>query len=718
MTSSEQEAVKFLAALGYSVEDVGPLEIRLIGGRAVPLIFFKFDFEAIQKANQDGANVYFGVAHRDGRGGKTENVTYATTLWADIDGKDWDQNNYDDGKTAALEHLKKEVPSELAPSIVVDSGHGYHVYWLLRSPYAFSSDDRRAEFTSTLERLSLVLKGDRRVKDISRILRLPGTMNTKDAEHRLCSIIHWAPDNLYDFDAVARWAGSAAPKPKGKQDKTRHSDFSRDLDIAIQALPRLSTARVDDYESWIAVGMALHSISSDTDQADILLALWDNWSRRSSKYHPGECAEKWESFSLDRNQVLTIDSLMKWANEDSGQRIIVPGGRNPKPSQILKALTDMGYEFRQNDMNDMIFVSGTPLSDGLKARIIVRLNENKYRNNQLAEYTWTAEAYDNKFHPIQSHLEDLEWDHVSRFDMIGRYVLDEDGLFPVLLRAWMIGAVGKILGSRKGQHHPMLVLDGSQGIGKSRFVWWLGSILPQFYVASPINPDDKDFLIRQCSMFVWEVEELGSTFRRSDREALKAFMSREFVNIRKPYGRYDIQKPVTASYIGTINNEGGFLTDPTGNRRFRICTVAVMDWNYCKDIDINQLWAEAVWLHRSGVSSDLDKANEEIITGKNDDYLAEDPIETILWNIYEVTGNPNHYVRIAEIISEIRGYNVGIDMNMVNSNRIAAILTRSGIRRKRVNVEGYGGRPVWIGLARRDEPLPMMSSLDITRFVK
>ncbi|MFB2877801.1 bifunctional DNA primase/polymerase [Floridanema aerugineum] len=46
----------------------------------------------------------------------------------------------------------------------------------------------------------------------------------------------------------------------------------------------------DNYQSWIFIGMALKYISHS------LLSEWDTWSQLSSKYHPGECQYKWESF--------------------------------------------------------------------------------------------------------------------------------------------------------------------------------------------------------------------------------------------------------------------------------------------------------------------------------------------------------------------------------------------------------------------------------------
>lgn len=54
-----------------------------------------------------------------------------------------------------------------------------------------------------------------------------------------------------------------------------------DQDWAISYLDALSPSRADDYDSWLAVGMALHSVS------DSLFNEWDKWSHQSAKYKAG-----------------------------------------------------------------------------------------------------------------------------------------------------------------------------------------------------------------------------------------------------------------------------------------------------------------------------------------------------------------------------------------------------------------------------------------------
>ena len=43
------------------------------------------------------------------------------------------------------------------------------------------------------------------------------------------------------------------------------------------------------YTEWMTVGMALKQEGFPCD-------VWDEWSRNDRRYHPGECARKWNTF--------------------------------------------------------------------------------------------------------------------------------------------------------------------------------------------------------------------------------------------------------------------------------------------------------------------------------------------------------------------------------------------------------------------------------------
>ncbi len=110
-------------------------------------------------------NIYFGVAPRNDRGGRKENIQAATCLWADLDGKHFGS------KQDAYRSLES---FSLTPLMVVDSGNGYHAYWLLKEP---TNELARVEAINL--GIAQAIGGDR-TYDITRILRVPGTTNWKD----------------------------------------------------------------------------------------------------------------------------------------------------------------------------------------------------------------------------------------------------------------------------------------------------------------------------------------------------------------------------------------------------------------------------------------------------------------------------------------------------------------------------------------------------------
>lgn len=94
-----------------------------------------------------------------------------------------------------------------------------------------------------------------------------------------------------------------------------HKNQANDIDYAISYLNALSSHRADNYDEWLTIGMALHNVDNS------LLFEWEKWSRQSSKYKPGECQKKWNSFSP--NGTITIATLGHLAKEDGWESLNV-----------------------------------------------------------------------------------------------------------------------------------------------------------------------------------------------------------------------------------------------------------------------------------------------------------------------------------------------------------------------------------------------------------
>ncbi|MGK7950541.1 MAG: bifunctional DNA primase/polymerase, partial [Xenococcaceae cyanobacterium] len=108
---------------------------------------------------------------------------------------------------------------------------------------------------------------------------------------------------------------SAPPLLRSSAKKTSHRPTSTplqgkwtDIDYALSYLSALSYHRADNYDEWLTVGMALHSVD------DSFLCEWEKWSSESDKYKPGECAKKWQSFSTGGG--VTLGTLAHMAKQD------------------------------------------------------------------------------------------------------------------------------------------------------------------------------------------------------------------------------------------------------------------------------------------------------------------------------------------------------------------------------------------------------------------
>jgi hypothetical protein len=149
----------------------GHCESNLVETRALPARRQEFhrlgDWPAVEAWCQrfKDENLYVSVATRNG-GGTKEHIVEIPAVWCDIDFKDLLQ----------AEAKKRLWESPARPSLVVESGGGYHVYWRLKEP-ATRKDIPRIEALN--RQIAAYLNGDPQATDASRILRLPGTLNFK-----------------------------------------------------------------------------------------------------------------------------------------------------------------------------------------------------------------------------------------------------------------------------------------------------------------------------------------------------------------------------------------------------------------------------------------------------------------------------------------------------------------------------------------------------------
>jgi hypothetical protein len=97
--------------------------------------------------------------------GKGQDVLQINCLWANLDNK-W-------AAGGAIEVIQRIDEFPLHPSITVNSGYGYHVYFVFHDPLRCSL---LLEWSEMVRGLKDALHGDERLI-ISQVMRLPSTLN-------------------------------------------------------------------------------------------------------------------------------------------------------------------------------------------------------------------------------------------------------------------------------------------------------------------------------------------------------------------------------------------------------------------------------------------------------------------------------------------------------------------------------------------------------------
>lgn len=364
-----------------------------------------------------------------------------------------------------------------------------------------------------------------------------------------------------------------------------------------------------------------------------------------------------------------------------------------KTNDYIMALEASGVYLRMNDMSDRIeYDTGAPVSDAQLAVMLNRMRDLDLKDIGRMKDAIVEAAVRNRYHPIRDYLQDLTWDGRDHFGALMSKLTMTSPIADVFWRKWLIGSVAKIFA---GGQNFMLVLLGGQNKGKSRLARWLCP-MPEMFYEGPINPDDKDSLVRLMNHWIWEVAELESTTKRSERAALKHFITTQIVTVRQSYGRTDTKKPASASLLGTINEDGtGFLNDTTGNRRYGVIHIADIDWSY-ENIDINQLWAQIYAAYLNGEQWELSQAEREIQAEINSGHMISSPVEELLLQYFDIDpSNTETFSGTMDILEKLQ--NMGLRGDQFrNKMEVASVLTKMGLTpvQKRADgrrIRGYAG---------------------------
>ena len=481
-------------------------------------------------------------------------------------------------------------------------------------------------------------------------LRWTGCQSVVAGDHPLTPGYRWvakySPDDLPIAEAPPELlermlkpvdAVVAPPEPRtaaGTDDTTRARSY----------LAALSASRADDYDEWLEVGMALHSLGDDS-----LLDDWEQWSAQSGKHKPSDCQRKWRSF---KKSGITLGTLGEKAKRDGWQgkhRAVNAVSTHQPPAaqaaapimgkpqkletaELLELLRSQGKDIRFNTFTQQIEIKGKVV-DGID-RFYLQLAELGYKvSKELAIDCLVQVANENQYDPVRLYLQHVADavppGYIDRLATAYLRPVDqaiaEPTIYDEMLKRTIIGAVARAF-DPGCKHDTACVLMGDQGAYKSSFWQCLGGPFFSDALGDIATKDDVMVLHRS---WIMEWAELDHITNRKHAGQVKSFLSQAVDLMRVPYGKAVEAFPRRGIIVGTTNKTAGFLVDETGNRRFWVIPTTKTQVDQINTASLllerDAIWSAAVHAYRNNQTNRLPAHMEIQVTKENDTYLIDSP---------------------------------------------------------------------------------------------
>lgn len=162
----------------------------------------KEHFNGLEELNVAGAGIFLTINGTDQKGRKKENIQSLRALWTDLDEKDANEP-FD----------LEQVP--LQPTMMVRSGHGVHLYWILSEVLMADPKTNQAQeaLLKAIQQKLAPFGADPKVCEIARVMRIPGFRNMKGEPFPLVALaFNGGPK--YTFEEIQSAFPAVARKPR------------------------------------------------------------------------------------------------------------------------------------------------------------------------------------------------------------------------------------------------------------------------------------------------------------------------------------------------------------------------------------------------------------------------------------------------------------------------------------------------------------------------
>ena len=274
------------------------------------------------------------------------------------------------------------------------------------------------------------------------------------------------------------------------------------------------------------------------------------------------------------------------------------------------------------------------------------------------------------------------------------------------LTKWLVAVVANAMDDRECRNHTCLVLTGEQGKFKTTFLdLFCPPALHSYSYTGKIYPQEKDTLTYIGQNLIVNIDDQLKALNKRDENELKNLITCPMVKYRMPYDKYVEEHPHLASFVASVNGND-FLTDPTGSRRFLPFEVLSIDIERAKAISVDNVYAEAKALLKSGFRYWFDDDEIAELYRESEDFQVQTAeLELLLCCFEKPTENESYSLMTT---TEILTY-LGIYTHQpLVAKRMGEALKKAGYIK--VSKRRNGGSPIYVYKIRKILPCPLLQT--------
>ena len=517
--------------------------------------------------------------------------------------------------------------------------------------------------------------------------------------------------------------------PKKKQFKSEKIlVIKSDFDAIIDQMDKKGLNLCEDYSDWISICYALvsefgeegrnhfHTLSSHSSKYNSIdcdaqfTACLNNHSESKSKkssistiyYHAKQNGiDRYSEYTKSIMRSATTQRAAGLSTDAIIETLEKHAGISPEDSkQIVEQMASKDIKFKSENISEDIaaYIKTFELKKNLITRKI-ELNGRAIDDSDLNSIYLDSKAVFkesskelvtsiifsnriNTYNPLHEFFEEELYqtndDYWPNLTMLIESVITDTPNASKWITRWLLSIVASAYGN-----HSALVLvfcGAQQGTGKTH---WFRYLLPKpiryLYAESKMDAG-KDDEILMCGKLIINDDEYGGKSKKEDKR-LKELTSKEFINVREPYGRVSVDLRRLAVFCGT-SNDTQILSDATGNRRIIGINILGINQELYNKCDKVALWRELFAMYQMGAEYrilgdeilELNEATEMFKLSTPEDDLINKKLQP---------GSSTSYGEWMSLTDIQQFLMMDTKFNYLNTNRIGQILTKLGFVKER-----------------------------------